>query len=296
MERILAIDIGGSSLKIGVVSLDGEILLKDEYKHNFKNINELKSKIIKIYNDYKEDYDIKKLTISSPGYVDSNEKKIHGISALEFLHGNDWLRELEKELMTKIEVENDANCALLAEIWKGNAKGYKNAVCIVVGTGIGASISLEGKIVNGKDFSTGELGSQYIYDNKNKRYDIVSKILSTKALVDEANKICKIKDGKDFFLKKETNKELDNIFNDYCEKFALFLYNINTSLNPDVILIGGGISNRKEVITIILEKYENIRLLKDLNPIKLNLKKCLFGNDANLVGAVKNYIIQNENK
>lgn len=296
MEKILSIDIGGSSLKVGLVNFDGEILLKEEYKHNFQNINELKSDIIKLYNKYKKDYNMTKLAISSPGYVDSNEKKIHGISALEFLHGNEWVKELEKKLKIKIEIENDANCALLAEIWKGNAKSYKNVVCIVIGTGIGGAISLGGKVINGKDFSTGEFGSQLIYDETLKKYEIVSKVLSTKALVDEANKIIEVKDGKDFFLKKDTNKELSVLFDNYCQKFALFLYNINTSLNPDLILIGGGVSSRKEIITKIMEKYEVLRLTTDLNPIKLNLKKCLFGNDANLLGAVKNYIIQNENK
>ncbi len=296
MEKILSIDIGGSSLKVGVVTFDGNILFKEEYKHNFQNINELKSEIIKLYNKYKIDYNMTKLAISSPGYVDSNGKKIHGISALEFLHGNEWIKELEKELMIKIEVENDANCALLAEVWKGNAKNYKNVVCIVIGTGIGGAISFDGKIINGKDFSTGEFGSQFIYDDTLKKYEIVSKVLSTKALVDGANKIIEVKDGKDFFLKKDKNKELSILFDNYCQKFALFLYNINTSLNPDVILIGGGVSSRKEIITKIIEKYEELRLTTDLNPIKLNLKKCFFGNDANLLGAVKNYIIQNENK
>ncbi len=286
MKKYLAIDIGGSAIKYGIVSDVGEILYNGSIEHEFENIGELKEGLIKIFTKLKEEYEISAVAISSPGSVDSKTKIIHGASALPFIHENNWVNEFEKAIGLKVSIENDANCSALCESWIGNAKGYKNIVNVVIGTGIGGSIIIEGNLVKGKNLYGGEFGFQIA--NSNDIHKNISMQISTRALVDRVSKYVDVQNGLEVFkCVKEGNVKVIKEVEDYYKDLAVFFFNLMHVFDPDIILVGGAISKREELIPKI-EKYYNEILENSISDLNLSINKCKFNNESNLLGAVYN--------
>src|SRR5690606_18951773 len=132
MKKYIAFDIGGTFVKCGIVDENAQILhsTKEKTPKTFEGLLEL----IETYCGSCPD--ATGIAISSCGAV-SNEGVVYGSSALPYIHGPN-IKELVSE-RTKLPVfhENDANCAGYAEVWKGAAKGKKDVMVMVIGTGIG---------------------------------------------------------------------------------------------------------------------------------------------------------------
>ncbi|MGL5020487.1 MAG: ROK family protein, partial [Mycoplasmatales bacterium] len=251
-ENILAIDIGGSCIKYALVNNNGQILNSNEHKTCNEDIDIFKRDMLKIINKFEE---LKGIAISSPGAVDSTSKIIGGVSAVPCIHENEWVQELQKETGLNISIENDANCALLAEVWFGNAKQKNNVISVVIGTGIGGCILINGEIYKGNDLMAGEFGLQLI--NTEDGLISTSRYLSTNALVNRVNKIVNVSNGIDVFkLYDDDNKKVVKEVNEYFKELSVFIYNLQYTFNPDIILIGGAISNRSDLINKIKENYK----------------------------------------
>ncbi|MGL5021568.1 MAG: ROK family protein [Mycoplasmatales bacterium] len=284
-ENILAIDIGGSSIKYALVNNNGQVLNSNEYKTCNEDIDIFKRDMLKIINKFEE---LKGIAISSPGAVDSTSKIIGGVSAVPCIHENEWVQELQKETGLNISIENDANCALLAEVWLGNAKQKNNVISVVIGTGIGGCIQINGEIYKGNDLMAGEFGLQLI--NTEDGLISTSRYLSTNALVNRVNKIVNASNGIDVFkLYDDDNKKVVVEVNEYFKELSVFIYNLQYTFNPDVILIGGAISNRSDLINKIKENYKVFDEEFEGTISTLNIHTCHFKNDANLIGAVYNF-------
>ncbi|MFV0288050.1 MAG: ROK family protein [Mycoplasmatales bacterium] len=284
MKNYLAIDIGGSALKYGIINDKGKILYSIKQEHKLQNITDLKTEIIKKYQQYQEEYNFEALSISAPGAVNSQSKIIYGASALPFIHENNWVNELEQELKLKVYIENDANCAALCEQWLGNGKNCQNIINIVLGTGVGGALIINGELVKGKNLYGGELGFQII--DYNKPQQVLSEVLSTSALVKRVNKFVPVKNGLEVFAyydqgNDQVIKEVEKHYQD----LAIFCYNLMHIFDPDIILIGGAISQREELIDKIQQKYANI-LQNSISDLELMINKCKFNNKSNLLGAV----------
>ena len=98
------------------------------------------------------------MALSLPGAVDSETGIIGGSSALDYIHGPNIKEELEKRLQVRVEMENDANCAALAEVWKGAASDVNDCCFIVSGTGIGGAVVKNKRIHKGQHLHGGEFG------------------------------------------------------------------------------------------------------------------------------------------
>ena len=150
MKKYVVIDIGGTSIKHALMTESGDILEKGSMKTEGDNINLFIESIGKVVDSYKEKNEVFGLACSSPGAVDVKTGFIGGGSAIPCIHGPNIKELLEKRCGLKVSIENDANCAGLAEGWLGSAKGVENYACIVIGTGIGGCIEkseLDGKKV-----------------------------------------------------------------------------------------------------------------------------------------------------
>ena len=133
MKQFLCIDIGGTSMKIGVLNEEGEILKTDSIKSP-----DTIEKMYQIIEDFFHSYEnIEGLALSMPGAVDSESGVIGGSSAYDYIHGPNIKKDLEEKFKIPVEIENDANCAALAEVWKGAASDVNDCCFIVSGTGIG---------------------------------------------------------------------------------------------------------------------------------------------------------------
>ena len=109
-------------------------------------------------NEIKANHKIVGVAISSPGAVNKATGVIEGASALPYIHNFKIVPELEKRFGLPVSIENDANCAAMAEVTFGNGRGCKNLAFVVCGTGIGGAVVIDGKICHGSHLYGGEFG------------------------------------------------------------------------------------------------------------------------------------------
>ena len=132
---LLGIDVGGTSVKYATCDEKGHLFDKG----SFKTPSTLEDMYQAIETIFKE-RDVDGIALSMPGAVASDEGVIYGASAIDYIHGPNIKKDLEERLQTRVELENDANCAALAEVWLGAAKDNQDCCFVVCGTGIGLSL------------------------------------------------------------------------------------------------------------------------------------------------------------
>ena len=296
----ICIDIGGTSIKYGVLSDEGEIFIdgtvstKVTEKENFI-LSDVKKLVRNILDEYRN-YEIKGICVSTAGVVNPEKGEIaYAGPTIPKYTGTKIKEELEKEFSISCEVENDVNCAGLGEYWKGAGKGSKSMVCLTIGTGIGGSVILDGKLLNGIGYTAGEIG----YMDVNGSY--IQNIASSKYLVEKVQKekvekegITDAITGVDIF---ELAKKGDEIciagINEIISNLAVGVRNIIYLLNPEVIVIGGGITAQKEYLEEKIRKEVNDGMISDMFR-KTRIELAQQGNQAGLLGALYNFLNKNK--
>ena len=300
MMYYICIDIGGTSIKYGVLSdkgeifIDGTVSTKVTEKENFI-LSDVKKLVRNILDEY-ENYEIKGICVSTAGVVNPEKGEIaYAGPTIPKYTGTKIKEELEKEFSISCEVENDVNCAGLGEYWKGAGKGSKSMVCLTIGTGIGGSVILDGKLLNGIGYTAGEIG----YMDVNGSY--IQNIASSKYLVEKVQKKKEEKEGitdaitgVDIF---ELAKKGDEIciagINEIISNLAVGVRNIIYLLNPEVIVIGGGITAQKEYLEEKIRKEVNDGMISDMFR-KTRIELAQQGNQAGLLGALYNFLNKNK--
>jgi len=296
----ICIDIGGTSIKYGVLSEKGEIFIdgtvstKVTEKENFI-LSDVKKLIRNILDEYRN-YEIKGICVSTAGVVNPEKGEIaYAGPTIPKYTGTKIKEELEKEFSISCEVENDVNCAGLGEYWKGAGKGSKSMVCLTIGTGIGGSVILDGKLLNGIGYTAGEIGymdvnGSYIQNIASSRY-LVEKVQKEK---EEKEGITDAITGVDIF---ELAKKGDEIciagINEIISNLAVGVRNIIYLLNPEVIVIGGGITAQKEYLEEKIRKEVNDGMISDMFR-KTRIELAQQGNQAGLLGALYNFLNKNK--
>ena len=300
MMYYICIDIGGTSIKYGVLSEKGEIFIdgtvstKVTEKENFI-LSDVKKLIRNILDEYRN-YEIKGICVSTAGVVNPEKGEIaYAGPTIPKYTGTKIKEELEKEFSISCEVENDVNCAGLGEYWKGAGKGSNSMVCLTIGTGIGGSVILDGKLLNGIGYTAGEIG----YMDVNGNY--IQNIASSKYLVEKVQKekveregITDTITGVDIF---ELAKRGDEIciagIDEIISNLAVGVRNIIYLLNPEVIVIGGGITAQKEYLEEKIRKEVNDGMISDMFR-KTRIELAQQGNQAGLLGALYNFLNKNK--
>lgn len=300
MMYYICIDIGGTSIKYGVLSdkgeifIDGTVSTKVTEKENFI-LSDVKKLIRNILDEY-GNYEIKGICVSTAGVVNPEKGEIaYAGPTIPKYTGTKIKEELEKEFSISCEVENDVNCAGLGEYWKGAGKGSKSMVCLTIGTGIGGSVILDGKLLNGIGYTAGEIGymdvnGSYIQNIASSRY-LVEKVQKEK---EEKEGITDAITGVDIF---ELAKKGDEIciagINEIISNLAVGVRNIIYLLNPEVIVIGGGITAQKEYLEEKIRKEVNDGMISDMFR-KTRIELAQQGNQAGLLGALYNFLNKNK--
>ncbi|MGX7173615.1 ROK family protein [Enterococcus ratti] len=289
---LLVFDFGGSAVKYGY--WNGVEL---EYVNQFstpKTWDEMKKNLIKVYNKLLMLVPIEGVSISSPGVVNHEKQLIEGISALSYIHGFNIFHDLEELFRLPVTIENDANCAGMAEYYEGAAKEYQNAVFIVLGTGVGGAIFRNGQLNKGAHLYGGEFGLMLL--EKDKTFSTLG------TAVQMAWRYCKRKgvnqttySGKEVF---ELAEQGDVIAKEEVENFYHYLtkglFNIQFTIDPEVIVIGGGISAKEGLLEEINQRMKQLTTQLDLNDFKPKILLCNYRNNANLIGAAANFTAQRE--
>ncbi len=312
MEKLyIGVDLGGTSIKVGIVTEKGEILHKKSMPTNLPQPEEVtEEKICKLCQEIckEKNLDINKdicaIGIGSPGNV-NNKTGVIGFSN-NFGYNNWHLKEkIEAKLGLRVEVENDANTAIIAEVLAGCAQGCPDAVILTLGTGVGSGVIIDGKIYAGYNKSGAEMGHMVISVGGRQcncgRKGCFEKYASATALVYDT-KVAMLGDTKSLMWKICPNindvtsktvfdamelgdKTAKKVFDNYIEYLACGITNVVNIFQPEVLCIGGGISNQKEVLLKPLQEYLDREDYARGLTKRVKIKIATFRNDAGIIGA-----------
>lgn len=305
----LGVDLGGTKIAVGITDDTGHILYKDNvptcrergYAAIIKDIIDLCKEIInKQQIDIK---DIKSIGIGSPGRCDSGNGTI--IYANNFDFENTSIKdEIQKHINLPVYVENDGNCAALAENMFGAAKGAKNSITITLGTGVGSGVILNGRIFCGSFFGGCELGHQVIRKDGELctcgRKGCWEAYASASALIREAKiaavrnphslinscvkgDLSRIEAKTVFDCADQGDQTAKIVVNEYLLNIAEGIANLINIFEPEVIVIGGGVSAQGE--KLLAPVNEIITSLTYGGKSKTRLAIAQLGNDAGIIGA-----------
>ncbi|AYE36675.1 ROK family protein [Borrelia turcica IST7] len=305
MERYLAIDVGGTSTKYSLADSGGNFLDKHEVESG-TTPDEQVGILVNIINAYKKDENIKGAAICMPGFVDPKGIVIRVNAIKGFI--NYPLKEKLKALTgVNVELENDANCVALAEKYKGNAIYSNDFIALTLGTGIGAGIFMNGKLLRGYSFMSGEIGFMITRGLENNipfncRWESIASVAALRKRVAERleKDLNEVSGEYIFELASAGNVHARNEVDRFFETLSFGIFNLTFVLNPEKILIGGGISSRPDLISNIYKKLENLWSLELASIYDNDIKKLVrlettkFNNDSGKIGALYHYFVENK--
>ena len=279
--NILAIDIGGTMIKYGLVSSDGEILSTDKIETEAeKGLENILNKIDNIFKRYKENNPVG-IAVSGTGQINGMiGKVIGGNPIIPNWIGTNLVKILEEKYNLPAVLENDVNCVALGEKWIGAGKDLSNFICLTIGTGIGGGIILNNQLFRGENFVAGEFGHILIKKGEFEQFASTTALIR---LVKERTE--KTLNGKEIFdLEKKEIVEYQEVISEWIENLTDGLSSIVYCFNPANIILGGGVIGQGEPL---INRIKN-SLFKKIGlqfKEKLNIIQAKLGNNAGMIGA-----------
>ncbi|MCZ4061443.1 ROK family protein [Pantoea sp. LMR881] len=285
--KIAAFDIGGTSLKMGVITDKGDIRHQDkaDISHNSRD------KILNEILDWlKNNPGCEGIAVSVPGYVDSKSGFISmGGTVREFdgFHLSQWLTE---KTSLPVSVENDAHCALLAERWLGKAKNMSDFLMLTIGTGLGGAAFCNNALIRGKRDRAGEFGC--ILTSRPASSHVTHYTMSKTCTMTALREYyCLQKDipseeisGKEVFDQFDQGDPIaSRLVTTFYQDLSAGLYNLAAVFDPDTIFIGGGIAERESFL-------EEVRFHLEWFSTDIKVDTATYGNESGMLGAVYHFL------
>ena len=246
---------------------------------------------MKVTAEQRQQYELEGAGFSFPGAVDDIAGVIGGSSAVPYIHDFPIKQAIADALELPVAMENDANCAALGETWIGIAKDCKDVAFFVIGSGVGGAIVKDGRVHHGAGEDLLAV-LQLVGDDG-------ATILSTAGSTENIARLCERLKGlpdhsldgrKVFALAGEGDAEAAKAVKQMIESLARAIYNIQYSYDPECFVIGGGISAREDFVPAIQEAIDAILERVKVARIRPDVRTAEFGNDANLIGAVRHFL------
>lgn len=309
MKYCFGVDVGGTTVKIGLFQTDGKIVDKWEIKTRTENhgdaiLPDIAESLNRKLDEYKiEKKDVEGIGIGVPAPVNS-DGIVQNTANLGWGY-KEVRREMEDLMSLPTEVGNDANVAALGEMWQGAGAGQKDMIMVTLGTGVGGGVIVNGRPIVGNNGAGGEIGHLCVnYEEKERcgcgktgcleQYASATGIarLARMRLVknDDASMLRKVSleeiTAKTVF---DALKEGDKVAEEIVEEFGAYLghgmANLAAVTDPAVIVIGGGVSKAGNIILGYVEKYFQEKAFFSNKNTKFILAE--LGNDAGICGAAK---------
>lgn len=290
MQKVIGIDIGGTKINACLIDEHGNIIERhmldtEASKGRDVVLNNINKSINAI--SYKE---ASAIGIGTPGFIDSKNGIITFAGNINGWTGLNLKEAIEKSINLPVFVENDANIALVAEKWLGACKDAENVVMITLGTGLGgAVITKDGGLLQGAHFQGAELGHMMLYPGGNYctcgQYGCAEAYCAGPAISEDYFRLTgKRLNGKEIFERVKEDEKAQEVLNNYQSNLAYFLTSLRNVFDPEVIVIGGGIINSKDIwwdgMIDNFKKYCN-------KPYNIDIRPAEFLNDAGAIGAAK---------
>ena len=301
------VDVGGTTVKMGFFETSGELLDKWEIKTNKENggasiLSDVAQAIEgKLTEKGISRNDVQGIGVGVPGPV-KNDGVVHRCVNVGW-----GVVNVEKELgdLTglKVKAGNDANVAALGEMWQGAAKGCRDVIMVTLGTGVGGGIIVDGHVVAGYNGAGGEIGHITVNHDEIEpcncgQYGCLEQYTSATGIVRMAKRklaktqdATKLRDYKDitakdiFDVAKEGDEVALGLVDEVGEILGSTLSNIACVTNPEVIVIGGGVSKAGQILIDTIQKHFKESCFHACRDTRFELAQ--LGNDAGIYGAMQ---------
>ncbi|MDD3339043.1 MAG: ROK family glucokinase [Lachnospiraceae bacterium] len=300
------IDVGGTTVKCGLFKIDGTLVEKWEITTHSENSGErILPDVAQAILDKCQTTGIPLNQVSGVGVGVPGPVKADGtLDCAVNLHWGykNIVKELEDILHVPVKAANDANVAALGEMWKGGGTGANNMIMVTLGTGVGGGIIVDGKIVAGSHGAGGEIGHAHVEDNMVEPCNCgnrgcLEQFASATGIARMARE--ELNASQEPSLLRQGNVSAKTVFDAYKEKDDLatrvverFGNYLGTALacfsvvvDPDVIVLGGGVSRAGDVLIDCVGKYYREDAFQGCKDTQLVLAR--LGNDAGIYGAAK---------
>ncbi len=299
------VDIGGTTCKIGFFETTGELLDKWEIPTNIEDkgvaiLSDVAKAIAeKLSKEGIDKNQVWGIGVGVPGPV-TDYSVVHGCENLGW-ETVEVAKELASLTGLTVRVENDANMAVLGEAWKGSAAGGKDVLFITLGTGVGAGIISGGRILTGAVGAAGELGHMTVNcDEKEQcscgKYGCLEQYVSATGIVrlarrrrtpffETLSKAERLTAKEIFDAAKQGEAEANSVVEEVCKILGIALANAACALNPEVIVVGGGVSKAGNILIEKVEAYFKEYCFFACKDTKFAI--ATLGNDAGIWGCMR---------
>ncbi len=305
MKYCFGVDIGGTFVKLGLFTSEGELLDKWEIKTRREDLSShILPDIAEALLGKMQEKGIAKEDVEGIGFGTPGPVTEDGVAVCPA--NLDWenkpvAKELSELTGLPCRGGNDVNVAGLGEMWRGGAKGYKNVVVVPIGTGVGAAIICNGKIITGATGAAGEVGHIHVDDEIKEpcgcgAIGCVEQFSSATGLVRMAKKLLTetdretvLRDIKDLTAKdvvdaaKAGDQAADEIFDKFCDYLGYSLAATAAVIDPEIFIIGGGVSKAGQMLIDRVQSYFKKYVWPGRRDIRFAL--ATLGNDAGIYGA-----------
>lgn len=292
MSYYACFDIGGTAIKYGLADGRGQFLTTGEVPTEVqtKGVDQIVAKLQGVINEYRQRREVVGVAVATAGMVEP-------VSGTIACAGNNFPGYTGFPLGGAItqatglacSVANDVNAFGLGEYWLGSGRGSVGLVCLTFGTGIGGCMLFDGKLIQGSSFSAGEVGYQRIDGESTWEEQASVSALIKKVATAKRVPVATLDGRQIFHLAKAGDKAVVPILQDMVEAWAVGIANICYILNPDRVIVGGGIMAEQAYLEPLLREA-----LKDkLIPYVYDKTQVVFstmGSKAILAGALYNFL------
>jgi glucokinase len=318
-QWIVGVDLGGTTTKLAFINLNGEILYKWEIPTDNSNEGQnITTNIANAIDQKLVELKVQKtkligIGMGAPGPIDYETGVVLNVVNLGWKDNFPLQESLHSLTGLPVAIENDANCAALGEMWNGAGKGTSDLVCVTLGTGVGGGVIANGNIVRGINGAAGEIGHITSIPfggapcncGKSGCLETIASATGIVRLAEaELSKpesqgqlaVVFAENGKvtakDVFDCARNDDELaKKILNEVTFHLGFALANIANTLNPEMIVLGGGVSRAGDILLdLVIANFSKYTFSAARDSTHLSL--AILGNDAGVIGAA--WLIKNK--
>lgn len=323
--KCLVLDYGGSSVKYALVNENAEMEAAGTGPAPLSGIEEFLDSVAGIYARFSTEAD--GIAMSLPGFIDPRTGMHYGSGVYgDMLNGRNIIELVGARCGCRVSVENDGKCGALAEAWKGSLADVNNGAVLVLGSGIGGGVIIDGRVLHGRNTTAGEF-SFLLTGRERSMFDAGFMSVGIMGLT---YRICKLKnldltvqdaapmmaffdslagenypkfneppkkikaDGRQIFeWVAEGDAEAIGVYREFLHSLAMICQNIQITLAPDRIVIGGGLSRAERLIDDLKEEIDALcRETMIADEMKAQIVRSRYLNECNILGAMRNFIQQ----
>ena len=288
--RVLAFDVGGTWVKVGVVDAQGRLLFSSQLATRSEPDGKaLLARLVAVAKPLMTRYEPAGVAFSTLGIIDAAEGRLVGaVEAITGYFGQSPKTRFEDAFGLPVVVENDGNCVALAEGWTGSAAGVSHYLALTLGTGIGGGIVIDGRLYRGANGAAGEWGYMLV---DGKVWEDHASPRGLAAAAEAARPGCGFDAEAVFAARDAGDAGMAAVVSAWFGLLATGLANLLFAFNPSRVIIGGGITARGPAFLQELQAEMRKRLRPEFHGM-CDIALASAGNQAGLLGAARLWLAQ----